>query len=944
MKKLFTILFFWACSIYSYGQFPLQQSLGSSTTQVYSKGGLGSDSGFIYRTNFQDTVTANISFIKNIPGITIRTGNVLWMRNQAATAWLRIGVGPSLVANGIAMSGDTTILGDSMNRLTYIQVLSHLKNGSRYNALILGNLPEAQSLNGILPKYPYLLTYNPATLGLQRVYSEANGDIDSVFYGGALSTITRISRDSNSTIFKAGARNELLAGQGGEFVYQYFPPRDSMVLKVGRDGQSGNVIFGQLDIGDSWGYNMNIVPETSLPLFPISAARTSIDLMRVIDNTRRKKIVGAGISGFTTMYKSYQTAINMATYEAGNYWENMFGLRVYGDGYPLISGATKAKTLLVATVKNGYGLYVDPQYRYTNTVDNGYSFYAAGDTDILVNKGFAYFGPSTTPTRQNNTQGLRYRTYVTGKGWYTDSLHANIAAALSLAVEMPKSIFDEGVMTISSQDSAYTALYGAYMPTSRDSRGAYIRSEGYSSGVYDNNGTGFFVQIETGANHANMTRWWRNGNMVVNHAVGMNQYRLYKKFMVNGSSLFTDTVTIKNIATAPVDTSGIKILGINSNGDVFKTAWAFAGGGGGASWNSITNPTGTQTLSWDDAELNAWTNGSNTETFHTIDNNSLTTGTSFKWNSSSLTTGNLLSLNTTSTALAAGNKALEIRVSGANATNGVTATGLDVATTNTNATSGTNIGASFSASGATTDNIAVNIPTGSLRVASSYTGVQAALSVFNVILGAGNADTRTIIVSNNSAGATLLLSNSSTPAGTGFYLGALSNDLVGVNISGTQAFRATSAGSLIIGTTTVAAGRLTLPAGTTAAVSAPIKFTSGTNMTTPEAGAMEFDGTNYFGTASTTRYTFAKTLTNTATLDFPDTSPNTSSDLTITVTGLSGGESVSVGVPNASTAANSSYSAWVSSANTVTVRFLNSQAAGNINPASGTFRVSAIVY
>jgi VCBS repeat-containing protein len=134
-----------------------------------------------------------------------------------------------------------------------------------------------------------------------------------------------------------------------------------------------------------------------------------------------------------------------------------------------------------------------------------------------------------------------------------------------------------------------------------------------------------------------------------------------------------------------------------------------------------------------------------------------------------------------------------------------------------------------------------------------------------------------------------------------------------------------------------------LDAGTATAATAPLKFTSGTNLTTPEAGAVEFDGTNYFATSSTTRYTLAKTLTNTATLDFTSTSAGTSNDLTITVTGASDGDVVYVGAPNASVNANTSFSAWVSTSNTVTVRF-NNYSSGAVDPASGTFRVSVIKY
>jgi len=61
------------------------------------------------------------------------------------------------------------------------------------------------------------------------------------------------------------------------------------------------------------------------------------------------------------------------------------------------------------------------------------------------------------------------------------------------------------------------------------------------------------------------------------------------------------------------------------------------------------------------------------------------------------------------------------------------------------------------------------------------------------------------------------------------------------------------------------------------------------------------------------------------------------------VTGAADGDAVSLGVPNAAVNANSSFTAWVSAANTVTVRF-NNYSSSSIDPASGTFRVSVIKY
>jgi hypothetical protein len=76
---------------------------------------------------------------------------------------------------------------------------------------------------------------------------------------------------------------------------------------------------------------------------------------------------------------------------------------------------------------------------------------------------------------------------------------------------------------------------------------------------------------------------------------------------------------------------------------------------------------------------------------------------------------------------------------------------------------------------------------------------------------------------------------------------------------------------------------------------------------------------------------------NSASLDFPNTKARTSSDLTVTVTGATIGDAVSIGTPPVAVHANSSYSAWVSSANTVTVRF-NNYSSRAINPVSGTFQ------
>lgn len=79
-------------------------------------------------------------------------------------------------------------------------------------------------------------------------------------------------------------------------------------------------------------------------------------------------------------------------------------------------------------------------------------------------------------------------------------------------------------------------------------------------------------------------------------------------------------------------------------------------------------------------------------------------------------------------------------------------------------------------------------------------------------------------------------------------------------------------------------------------------------------------------------------LTDTATLNFGSISANGHETLTITVTGAALSDVVSLGIPNASMNDHASFVAWVSSANTVSVKCFNFDGS-NFNPAAGLFTV-----
>jgi hypothetical protein len=79
------------------------------------------------------------------------------------------------------------------------------------------------------------------------------------------------------------------------------------------------------------------------------------------------------------------------------------------------------------------------------------------------------------------------------------------------------------------------------------------------------------------------------------------------------------------------------------------------------------------------------------------------------------------------------------------------------------------------------------------------------------------------------------------------------DDRWSISDNGSDRITVSSGGNVGIGGVTGPTARLHLPAGTATAGTAPLKFTSGTNLTTAVAGTMEYDGTSLFWSPSTTR-------------------------------------------------------------------------------------------
>ena len=130
-------------------------------------------------------------------------------------------------------------------------------------------------------------------------------------------------------------------------------------------------------------------------------------------------------------------------------------------------------------------------------------------------------------------------------------------------------------------------------------------------------------------------------------------------------------------------------------------------------------------------------------------------------------------------------------------------------------------------------------------------------------------------------------------------------------------------------TITNGTGTLTLGAGSSLITSATnaitLTSTGATNVTLPTSG------------------TLLAGLSGSEAIDFADTPANSSTDVVLgtVFTGAVAGDAVVLGVDPASVPADGTFMAWVSAANTVTVRFANNNGAAR-NPASGTFTVKII--
>lgn len=151
-------------------------------------------------------------------------------------------------------------------------------------------------------------------------------------------------------------------------------------------------------------------------------------------------------------------------------------------------------------------------------------------------------------------------------------------------------------------------------------------------------------------------------------------------------------------------------------------------------------------------------------------------------------------------------------------------------------------------------------------------------------------------------------------------------------------------GPVSVNTAAVPTAGLLLGAGSSAAGAAPLKLTAGTVLSTPENGAIEFDGSDLYLTENSTRYKLTKTAAGQLTTNFGGISLGgfLHTTVTLTVAGAQPGDVICVSANNGTVNPSSIIvTAYATSANTVTVQAYNASNSA-VTIASDTYKVRVI--
>lgn len=393
-----------------------------SSAQTWPSNYTRLNSNYYWRMGAFDALNLPTRDTSLLTGQWVKAGSIIFDSTQAAgsrvwvyngTYWERLGAGGEgglsavYAENGLTAVNDSTLrLGGAVDSGAVLQVVNVERMNNRNSRILITN----DTLTTAQADYDYTFTQGNSTSGellkATKVYRESRGDTLNLQYGGAIQTLYDKFYDSTSSRFVAGGTQIGLNNMGFYGQGRFYPPRDSVDVYTSTFGVTGSVFAGALGFGDSYGYNLYVAPSnpTSNPDLPISVNKMEIDFVREIDQTRRKKMTGTGVTSYFSDWKLLQSTINGSTPTIGNYISKVRGFHAYGGVYTQVGGAlTKEQIFAVAKVDTSVGLWVSPQRRALNEVNSGYGFVIEGADDYNYIAGSMKVA-GTMPTRDNGGQ------------------------------------------------------------------------------------------------------------------------------------------------------------------------------------------------------------------------------------------------------------------------------------------------------------------------------------------------------------------------------------------------------------------------------------------------------------------------------------------------------------------------------------------------------------
>lgn len=356
-----------------------------------------------------DFIPSNGSLADSAVYLNRATGNLEIRRVSSSS-----GGGNGIVANGLLNTNDTTVLGGALDRNTYIVTKNQRRSATEPGnyALFITNTGKDSSAWPVMGNVDN--TYERSNIFLSKMFY--NNDTLPRLYGGLLQGLNRTKFDPGQSRFKNPATPILLPNAGVYMVSQLFPP-DTAYWESTPYGGTASAFDGDIGIGGTNKFNLNIISSPSTPNYPVVVSRMGMDFAREASAIKRE-IRGTGVATYISDWRSHQGAITAGTTEYGSYINRFIGYHAYGPLYTFPS-ATKEKILAVSTLDTSIGFYAHPQWGSNNEVRNGYGFVSAGTGDYNFMAGRLRVG-GTMPSADNIQT---YRMEINGSSMFRDSVN-----------------------------------------------------------------------------------------------------------------------------------------------------------------------------------------------------------------------------------------------------------------------------------------------------------------------------------------------------------------------------------------------------------------------------------------------------------------------------------------------------------------------------------------